>query len=139
MRSRRTCVIGSCVAALISVFMTSSPVEAIRAGDPDRTGLDILCDAAGGIYNKTGRYSICVFPDGTVLVCDSATDKCTKTTVITGEPPNPNPNAVSVSGLVNLQANVITINRLNDLAGQLSDLATQVRNLEAACTSPDLR
>jgi hypothetical protein len=45
----------------------------------DKTGLDILCTGPGDTYlPPKGGLSACIFADGTVLVCDSKTDTCTR-------------------------------------------------------------
>ena len=46
----------------------------------DRTGLDILCKKPGDIYMPPkGGLSVCISKDGTILICDSKTDTCTRT------------------------------------------------------------
>lgn len=44
----------------------------------DKTGLDILCSGPGCKYYPPGPdgKSLCIFPDGTLMLCDSNTDKC---------------------------------------------------------------
>ena len=46
----------------------------------DKTGLDILCTRPGDLYvpPKDG-LSVCISKDGTIVICDSKTDKCTNT------------------------------------------------------------
>lgn len=45
----------------------------------DKTGLDILCRADGGTYMPPkGGISVCLFKDGTIVVCDSKEDKCSR-------------------------------------------------------------
>jgi len=45
----------------------------------DKTGLDILCRADGGTYMPPkGGISACIFKDGTIVICDSKTDKCSR-------------------------------------------------------------
>ena len=45
----------------------------------DKTGLDILCSFPGDVYvpPKNG-ISVCIHADGTILICDSKTDRCTR-------------------------------------------------------------
>ncbi|SRR5258706_16075716 len=124
MRNRRTRAIASCVAVLISLAVASSVVEAEQT--QDRTGLDIICPTMGGTYNKIGNTVLCCFSDGHCISCDNTTDKCT--TLGSG-----NPNSHSVENLITLQAAAITLGKLNDLASQVSSLATQVSDLGSAC------
>ena len=44
----------------------------------DKTGLDYLCTGPGDIYMPPkGGLSVCIKPDGTILICDSKTNHCT--------------------------------------------------------------
>ena len=69
--------IGLIVCVSISLASVSF-AEAKKAAPVDKTGLDVLCKADGGVYfppSKSG-ISVCAFKDGQVLVCDSKKDKC---------------------------------------------------------------
>jgi len=45
----------------------------------DKSGLDILCSKKGDVYSpapKPGGISSCAFADGSVMTCDTKTEKC---------------------------------------------------------------
>lgn len=62
--------------ACLSLFVVW-PIQTAAQAPVDRTGLDILCSGKGDVYSPPVKgVSSCIFADGQVLVCDSATDKC---------------------------------------------------------------
>jgi hypothetical protein len=65
----------------------------------DKTGLDILCSGPGCKYFPPGPdgKSLCIFPDGTLMLCDSNTGKCMQ--VYVREVPEDD-KAPSVAGVV---------------------------------------
>lgn len=83
----------------------------------DKTGLDILCSGSGDTYvpPKNG-LSACIFADGTIMVCDSKTDKCTRS-IAEGDDKRPHLDAALTARL--LKVVKLLSDRLDRVESQL--------------------
>ena len=110
----------------------------------DKSGLDIYCNAAGGEYHfvPQSNVSVCLLPDGTILACNITSGKCSKSEFATR---NPNPSSKAIEDLVTLKFLQAIDIKLNNLASQVSTLATGqntitslVGDVQALCSLSDL-
>lgn len=108
------------IAAGVSAWF-AAPLHSASQAPVDKTGLDILCSGKGDVYSpppKNGGVSSCIFADGQVMTCDSATDKCQVKR--------------DAKGPATINADAMTLRMLKELSDRVDRLSAQVQALSAA-------
>lgn len=117
-------IVISLTAFIMPALGPVSTVEAKPAAAVDKTGLDILCNAEGGLYvpPDKGGLSACAFNDGQLLVCDSKKDKCTA---------SPTKADVKTLPKVTINEEAINLRMLKQLTDKVETLTSQIQSLRS--------
>ena len=128
----------SLAAFIMPVLACISVVEAKPAAPVDKTGLDILCKADGGLYYPPGKggISACLFNDGQFVTCDSKKDKCSASP--TKADAKDLPKVTINEGALNLRMLKQLNDKVNALTSQIESLSSTLkdRKVEGRNDSP---
>lgn len=114
----------SLAAFIMPVLVCISVVEAKPAAPVDKTGLDILCKADGGLYYPPAKgVSACLFNDGQFVTCDSKKDKCSAS-----------PTKADAKHLptVTINEGALSLRMLKQLDDKVNALTSHIESLSAA-------
>ena len=122
----------SVTAFIMPALGTISLVQAKPAAPVDKTGLDILCKAEGGLYvpPDKGGLSACAFKDGQLLVCDSKKDKCSA---------SPTKADVKTLPKVTINEGAMNLRMLKQLNDKVETLTSQIQSLSSMLNNPEGR